>query len=121
MAALPARARNHRASAVAASSRLNGSSSEIAARRFSAGVIVAALVRGGTISASAFPTGASRRSLGLQRMAAPLGGRLPPCPLRLQHAEQGPVLVHHSLQLAPPRARPRAARERLGEGDDVAR
>ena len=48
----PARATNRRASAVAAISRPNGSASEIAARRFSAGVMTAALVRGVTISTS---------------------------------------------------------------------
>src|SRR3954462_11789725 len=99
MAALPARARNHRASAVAASSRLNGSSSEIAARRFSAGVIVAALVRGGTISASAFPTGVCRGALVLQRTTVGLVGRAPPRPLRLERAEQGHVLLQYPLQL----------------------
>src|SRR5437763_16212176 len=106
MAALPARARNQRVSRVAAISRLNGSASEIAANRFSAGVMHAALVRGVTISTSSGgPSGTSRRLSAHHMLPSPAPGGMA-CGLRNDHPEQGYVLVPHSLQFHGPEVRP---------------
>src|SRR5581483_2011403 len=111
---------NHRASWVAAISRLNGSASEMAASRFSAGVMHAALVRGVTISTSSGgPTGASRRLSASHMLPSP-----PPCGtargLRGDGREQGQVLALHGLELGGSQAGPALAAKGLAERRDLA-
>src|SRR5581483_12082121 len=111
---------NHRASWVAAISRLNGSASEMTASRFSAGVMHAALVRGVTISTSSGgPTGASRRlsashMLPSQVRCGTARG------LRGDHLEHGQVLVPHGLELGGSQAGPALAAKGLADIHDLA-
>src|SRR3954453_6892638 len=77
MAGLSALATNQRAVAVAAISSAKGSRMEMAASRFSAGVTIAALVRGVTTSTSSGRAAGVRR-LRARRMVVPPYSTRPP-------------------------------------------
>ena len=128
MAGLPARARKRRARGPAAISSPNGSASEMAASRFSAGVMITAFVRGVTISTSSGRPNGSGPGLLCGRMAAShhdardglrrAGGSSRE--LATDGADEDEVLVPHGLELRMATPPPAAARERLAEVDDVA-
>src|SRR5579884_9831 len=122
MAGVPARTRNQRTLRVAALSRLKLCGSAMAAIKFSAGVMVAVFVRGVTISTSS-RAGSSRRlprshtvfALSFDSVQLPL-----PRALLLDHTADGPVLLHHALELSAATSPPRSISDGLGKGDDVA-
>src|SRR5690349_15966678 len=125
MAGVAARARNQRAEWVAAISRLKGPGREIAAKRFSAGVIMAALVRGVTISTSS--VGACRSCLLKRRIVASLSLWLPRVrvnvllDLGLDDLPDGAVFLQHRFELIRAAVLPLPVCHRLSKGNDLAR
>src|SRR6266496_6624190 len=126
---LPARATNRRACAVAVISSPNGSDSEIAASRFSVGVITAAFVRGVTTSTSSARAAALDRRLTLKNMVVvrveESDGRRrahrAACRLPTDRPAQCQEFVPNGLKVGPATLPPGLSGQRFGEPDDVAR
>src|SRR5579875_952348 len=128
MAGLSARARNQRAESVAAISSANGSRREMAASRFSAGVTIAALVRGVTTSTSSGRVSGARRRSIARRMAVPpapaaavapgrAAGRVRRALADLEGPPDGAERRDDRRELGARAALPGSAGELFGEGD----